>query len=312
MLLVELDSTIVPFIASDPDNAEELLRFELEGNVPSGGVLLAGESLLVETDLGDAGEYELTLRVFDTEESMAELLVSLTVEATNLPPEIEGVEAFYNAIDGDLVEIVVAASDPDDDAIELLVEGGPEGSSLSEGVFSWQTGDSVGVYDLTFTVQEVENEENAASVSTQLEVLAAEGAIIRGLQAEGHQQSVTLSFDLEAPAERPVAIIVSIDDDVLEELTLIPGPGQSIQLDTSGYGLDDVTSYGILVSATVDTKNDFQVGAEIDNKAPEITDLPGALAIVKTGDRFPIQFSVIDNGQVGNARVIFEGPEASI
>ena len=50
LLLTELDSEIVPLIASDADNTEELLRFELEGNIPSGGILLAGASLLVETD----------------------------------------------------------------------------------------------------------------------------------------------------------------------------------------------------------------------------------------------------------------------
>ncbi|SVB83041.1 uncharacterized protein METZ01_LOCUS235895, partial [marine metagenome] len=258
--LVELDSVLVPFSASDPDNAEELLRFELEGNIPSEGVLLVGESLLVETDLGDAGEYELVLRVFDTEESMAELTVTLTVEATNLPPVLGDLEAFYSAVDGDLVEIVVEASDPDEDAIELLVEGAPEGSSFSEGVFSWQTGESVGVYDLTFTVQEVENAENAESVSTQLEVFAAEGAIVRGLRSEGNREKVTLRFDLQVIGEGQADLIVSLDDNELETLTLDPASDQLIELDTSAYGLDTVTSYTIVVSTVVDIKNDFQVG----------------------------------------------------
>jgi hypothetical protein len=226
---------------------------------------------------------------------------------------IGGVEAFYNVIDGDLVEILVDVSDADGDALELLLEGGPEGSILSEGVFSWQTGESVGVYDLTFTVQEVGNVESGVSVSTRLEVFAAEGAIIRNLRAEGHQQTVTLNFDLQIIGEGQADLVVSLDGNELETLVLDPAPDQSIELDTSAYGLDDVTVYTVLVSTTAnEVTNDFQVEAVIDNKVPEITDLPAALATVKTGDRFPIQFWVNDNGEVGNARVIFEGPESSI
>ena len=216
-------------------------------------------------------------------------------------------------IDGDLVEIVVEVSDADGDELELLLEGGPEGSSLSEGVFTWQTEGSVGVYDLTFTVQEVETPENAVSVTTKLEVFAAEGAIIRNLRAEGNQETVTLMFDLEVIFEGQAYVVASINGDVLNELLLDAALDQSIELDTSTYGLNEVTSYMILLSASVgNIVSEFQVGVEIDNKAPQILNLTDSSTQANTGDRFPVRVSVNDNSQVDMVNVVFEGVSESI
>ena len=61
---IEGESVAVPLSASDPDDPEEPLTFQLSGDFPPGLAIIAGSDLLIQPQLGQAGKYNLSSSYF--------------------------------------------------------------------------------------------------------------------------------------------------------------------------------------------------------------------------------------------------------
>ena len=282
--LVELDGVTFQLIAEDPDNPDEPLRFEVEGNLPSGGIQVAGDILLIQTDLDDAGEYPLIFRVFDTEGGVGETSGMLRIAALNLPPEIVPIPSIHNGVEGEEVQIAINATDPNGDFLSLSLEGAPAASAfnLNSGVFLWTPGvGEAGEYDLTFIAAETATTDGfTTSVSTRLVIISRVSPIIRGLNVDGQRGTVEITFNLEITGDNRVdaTITVGSNGESFSELTtftqLVSGP-VSFDWDTFsvGFGLADVTRYFVRVTATDGIiSNSVTVGPLLIDNAPPFID----------------------------------------
>jgi len=250
--VLEGETIAVPLLASDPDNPQEPLSFQVGGDLPSGLALIAGRDLLIQPQLGQAGRYNLKLTVLDSEGAKARTKVQLVVGPQNLPPEIEPLQPIYNGVAGDPTPIAwpLLFSDPNDDALEVTVEGDlPAGYQLDQpnGSFSWQpTVDQFGDYQVTFTVREVETEEAyQTTVSTQITVLNLEGPILRDLQISGSSGYVSLSVRLEVEGNSLADVAFQVEAEEIYQQSQVSSGQLSYDWDTSALGLGEETQYKI-------------------------------------------------------------------
>lgn len=109
------------------------------------------DSLTVETDYDDAGEYEVTIEATDGEKTSTKT-IDLTIENKNRAPEIKPVDAI-EVSEGETVELDLDVDDPDGDSISI------DYPSQFDDDGRWQTtSDDVGSYELEAIVSDGENE----------------------------------------------------------------------------------------------------------------------------------------------------------
>ncbi|MDP6598461.1 MAG: Ig-like domain-containing protein [Candidatus Poribacteria bacterium] len=311
--VLEGETIAVPLLASDPDNPQEPLLFQVGGDLPSGLALIAGRDLLIQPQLGQAGRYNLKLTVLDSEGAKARTKVQLVVGPQNLPPEIEPLQPIYNGVAGDPTPIAwpLLFSDPNDDALEVTVEGDlPAGYQLDQpnGSFSWQpTVDQFGDYQVTFTVREVETEEAyQTTVSTQITVLNLEGPILRDLQISGSSGYVSLSVRLEVEGNSLADVAFQVEAEEIYQQSQVSSGQLSYDWDTSALGLGEETQYKITAVAKVgESGNQISIGPVlIDNRGPEISFNTG-LVEAGTGELLNLEAKVTDNDQVETVTFLF-------
>ncbi|MDP7278863.1 MAG: Ig-like domain-containing protein, partial [Candidatus Poribacteria bacterium] len=311
--VLEGETIVVPLLASDPDNPEEPLVFKVSGDFPVGLAISAGNDLLIQPKLGQAGEYNLKLTVLDSEGAKAKTRAQLTVAAQNLPPEIEPLQPIYNGVAGDPFPITFSLlfSDPNDDSLDVSVEGNlPTGYQLDpeNGNFSWQpTADQFGEYQVVFTVREVGTEDAyEATASTQVAVLNPEGPILRNLEISGTGGYVTLSVELEVKGDSVADVAFKMGEETLYQESQV-SPGQfSYQWDTSDLGLGQETLYKITAEAKIgENANQISIGpVTIDNSGPEINFTAGTVE-AGTGELLGVEVEVTDNGEIETVAFVF-------
>ena len=291
--LTEKETRTITLSAIDKDNPPEApqkgLTFELvaAGSVPplpKGTIQVAGDKLLINTQLGDAAgsPYALKLRVSDADGGTGETTVELTIGVLNLPPEIEPIPPIHNGVEGGPITIEISAIDPNNDFLTLKVESTPEttGSTFEAGIFSW-TPDAgqAGEYNLTFTATEtstatgetIENPLSSEPVSTKLVVISSEGPVVEDLVVDGHKGTVAINFNLTVPqGAPPVTATISVNDIILETLENLTTGAQSVSWDTTTQiATDSITEYK--VSITVEDVTVSIEGVPIDNQEPTVT-----------------------------------------
>jgi len=150
----------------------EFLEFTVSANDPDGNMLTYQATNLPEENLFDpetqlfswtpgsekVGSYQILFAVFDDgapSESDTEE-VTITVGATNRPPEFDPI-GNQEVDEGEFLEFVVTAVDPDDDLLTYEVFDLPEGASFDPELqkFQWQTGiGDVGTFTVLFSVRD--------------------------------------------------------------------------------------------------------------------------------------------------------------
>ncbi len=154
----ELLSILLTASDADGDN----LSFSM-GGAPTGSSLLDhgdGSATFSWTpDFGQAGNYPITFTVSDNGVPTASDAEAITISVgdVNRPPVLDPV-GNQTVNEGELLSILLSASDPDGDNLSFSMSGAPTGSSLVDhgdgsATFSWTPDfDSSGNYPLTFTV----------------------------------------------------------------------------------------------------------------------------------------------------------------
>ncbi len=311
--VLEGETVAVPLLAIDPDDPEEILSFQVGGDFPSGMAIIAGGELLIQPQIGQAGEYNLKLTVVDSEGAKARIKDQLTVTAQNLPPEIQPLQPIYNGVAGDLTPITITLlfSDPNEDLLDVTVEGDlPVGYQLDKenGSFSWQpTADQFGDYQLVFTISEIDTQEAyQTTVSTQISVLNPEGPILRDLQIIGTSGYVTLSVELEVKGDSLADVAFKIGTKEIYQQSEISSGQVSYDWDTSALGLGEESQYKITAEAKVGPNiNQISIGpVPIDNKSPEIS-FTAAAVEAGTGELLDLEVKVVDNGELELVAFVF-------
>jgi len=107
---------------------EDLIELNVQATDPDGNTLTytfsepLNESGAWQTQIGDAGEYDITVTVTDSEGSSAAQTVKITVIALNIAPvlaEIDDIVVF----EGETVTIEAEASDEDEDELTITYSG---------------------------------------------------------------------------------------------------------------------------------------------------------------------------------------------
>ncbi|MDP6751010.1 MAG: Ig-like domain-containing protein, partial [Candidatus Poribacteria bacterium] len=340
--VVERESATVELVATDPDNPEELIQYEVRGNIPSEGVSIAGSKLLIEPALGDQGVHDLTLVAVDTEDAKTKVDVILNVVALNLKPEVEPIDPIYNSVVGDEITFTVVATDPNGDLLSIELAGTPDGAqfevdqqqakdassvagspSIATGAFVWTpTPGQEGEIDLIVTVQETETKDQFKVVlDTRLVVIKREGPILRNLKIDGRRETATISVELEikqsqnvtAPDNSVTVTLAVLEDESETELYTQSDIAEVTEpiifaWDTSDFGLDAVTEYMIQATATDGVvENVLQIGPFlIDNAPPTITPAQTGLIEAGAGELVELSVEVRDNGEIEKVEFISE------
>jgi hypothetical protein len=151
--------------ASDEDS-EDQLSFSVDG-LPGGSTDQSTGDFSWTPDYDDAGEYSVTARASDGEDS-DEKIFNVTVNNVNRPPSFSG-NGSTTVMAGETAEINFNASDPDGDDLTYQSSGLPSGATLdaASGKFSWNTDPSEqGTYNFTVTVSDgSETSEASGSVT---------------------------------------------------------------------------------------------------------------------------------------------------
>ena len=110
-----------------------------------------------------AGTYEVTFSASDGILSDSKT-ITIYIANINRPPEIDPIAA-VNAYEQQLIEFVVSADDPDEDALDVSANNLPEGASFepADRIFSWTpTSEQSGNYEVTFIATDGDLSTNAA------------------------------------------------------------------------------------------------------------------------------------------------------
>ncbi|MFH1163032.1 MAG: LamG-like jellyroll fold domain-containing protein [Pseudomonadota bacterium] len=171
----------IPLIAEDPDG--DAVYFDYE-NLPAGSYVGDNDQTFYWTpEIGVSGIYPgILFRAIDTgSPPLSDYeTVSITVEADNRPPEIEPIsERTVN--EGDRLEFVVTAVDPDGDLLTYSVSNLPPGAVFDAPSrrFSWKPGfDQAGTYpDIQFTV--TDDGETPLSATATLQITVQDRLILQ-------------------------------------------------------------------------------------------------------------------------------------
>jgi len=113
-------------------------------------------SFVFNTKAGQAGSYDITFTCTDPEGLSDSKTVNILVEEVNFPPKLDQVKN-QSAVVGDLLEVAISATDPNDPLSDLIfsTEGLPEGASFSPTgrMFSWvPAAGQIGSFRVTFKV----------------------------------------------------------------------------------------------------------------------------------------------------------------
>ncbi|MEO1618642.1 MAG: putative Ig domain-containing protein, partial [Planctomycetota bacterium] len=206
----------VSFSAFDLDG--DSLVVEADG-LPEGAALVRGEdglfTLRWPTEFGDAGSYDLTIRVTDPSGLVATAPLSIDLSKLNRAPEVVPTGSRQALVDQTL-SIAVVASDLDQDALTYRVISLPAGAEFSDtGVFSWTpTSLDIGQYDVLLEVS-----DGVGTALESLEIQVVEAPILPDVRVE-----VTPSF----PAR----------------------PGQIVAVQPVGSGVAPIESVSVTVDGT--------------------------------------------------------------
>ncbi len=143
--------------ARDPDG--DALTFSA-GDLPSGSAFDPGsQTFSWQPDPSDIGSHTVLFSVVDDGvpplSDFEEIVI--TVGTGNRPPALDPI-GNRTVEEGEFLEFVVTARDPDNDPLEFSAENLPGGAAFDADIqrFSWQTGfEDAGNYTVTFTVSDV-------------------------------------------------------------------------------------------------------------------------------------------------------------
>lgn len=151
--------------SSDPDDATDSLAYEwtVDGEPADTGPAL-------EYTFEEAGEHEVRVTVTDDQGATASAAVTVTVEGTNEPPSVEIALGTTSPTEGEAVEFVADASDPDGsvESYEWTVDGEPAGS----GTGLTYTFETTGDHEVALAVTD---DDGATAVATRTVEVTAPG-----------------------------------------------------------------------------------------------------------------------------------------
>ncbi|ACF14363.1 Ig family protein [Chloroherpeton thalassium ATCC 35110] len=143
---------------SDPDKEDEGQLKVTTMGLPEGSVYEKGKFSWKPT-YEQSGVYNISFTVTDNGALSDKKTVVVTIANKNRKPELE-VPAEVEAKENEGISLEIKASDPDKEdegQLKVTAMGLPEGSSLSNGKFSWQpTYEQSGVYKIIYTVTDKE------------------------------------------------------------------------------------------------------------------------------------------------------------
>lgn len=223
-------------------------------------------------DSDQAGEHVVVFTVTDGNGGEVSESITIHVGDVNRAPVLSSIGDLSIA-EGEELVLALSGSDPDGDALSYSVSNSPDGSSLLDSVFIWDTSnDGAGSYSITFTVSDGQGGEASELVMlTVSDVNQAPVLATIGDQTitEGQELSITLS------ASDP-------DGDELS-YSVSEGPPGSVMTDSTFSWLpggDQAGSYTI--SFTV---NDAKGGEASESLTINVTDVNRAPVLASIGNK---------------------------
>jgi hypothetical protein len=180
--------------ASDPDN--DALTF-LPPALPPGAAFDATHTFTWTPAYGQAGTYSATFTVSDGT-LQTSLSVSIAVGLTNRPPVPDAI-ADQSVADGQTLSLLVAASDPDGNALTFASVSLPSGSTFdaTKHVFTWQPAyGQAGAYVVKLSVS-----DGTVTVPFSFNVLVSKTdrpPVIAPIVAQTVNENATLTFSVTA------------------------------------------------------------------------------------------------------------------
>ncbi|HLA40417.1 MAG TPA: putative Ig domain-containing protein, partial [Candidatus Glassbacteria bacterium] len=139
---------------SDPDN--DPVTLSVTGLPNNAKFVPASGNFLFQPVIGQAGSYDLTFKITDPDGLSDEQAVNILVTAVNLPPALSFIDNQVTQA-GQLTEVAVSATDPNDDLSELTfaatgLPGGAEFSAANR-IFRWMpSAGQIGSFRVSFSV----------------------------------------------------------------------------------------------------------------------------------------------------------------
>ncbi|MCD6506679.1 tandem-95 repeat protein, partial [Candidatus Poribacteria bacterium] len=187
----------------------ELLQFTLSATDPDGDSLIySAEELPEGASFSDgkfswkptydqAGIYHVTFKVSDGKGGEDSERVEITVKDVNRSPVLTAIGS-KSVKEGETLEFILAASDPDKDNLVYSVEGLPEGASFIDGKFSWRPSyDQAGTYYVTFKVTDGKGGQDSEKVEIAVENVNRK-PILKAIGTKSVKEGELLEFALSA------------------------------------------------------------------------------------------------------------------
>ncbi len=155
--------------ASDPDG--DTLSYQVSPLLDGLEMDPSSGELTWQPNFQQSGVYVLTLSVGDPLGGMTTQDISFTVEDVPNPPTMVPIEPIH-VTEGERIEIVLTADDPDGDILRFEVEDLPQGATFDNvtGIFRWQPDfTQAGEYRVKFTVKDTS--DYRASQTAQISVI---------------------------------------------------------------------------------------------------------------------------------------------
>ena len=263
----EGDTVSLTIAASDPDG--DTLTFSTSG-LPGGLTINASTGQIAgNLSFDSAGVYNVTVTVSDgTDTDNAAL--TWTVADVNQPPVITNPGSQTNS-EGDSVSLTVAATDADGDTLTFLASGLPGGLTINAGtgqIAGSLPFSSAGVYNVTVTVSDGTDTDNAALTWTVVNVNRPPVITNPGSQTNSEGDSVSLAVIASDPDGDALSFSAT---GLPAGLTISASTGEiagNLSFDSAG-----VHNVSVTVSDGTDTDNaTFNWTVNNVNRPPVITD----------------------------------------
>ncbi|MEL6108114.1 MAG: putative Ig domain-containing protein, partial [Planctomycetota bacterium] len=218
----EGDQLVFSLSAGDPDG--ETLVYGFEGTPPSGFEFNPeSRTVIWEVDFDSAGDYTLPFSVTDPSGATDSLEVDVRVFGTNRAPVIEARQV-RNAEIGTLLEVPIAVSDPDGDAVTLTAIDLPDGATLDgDNVIRWTAASfQAGVFTVRLTADD-------GDLRTEQPI-----NLIASLDPAGPQVRIVKTPSFAGTPGQPILLEPIAESDVTIVSTVLSIDGVEFPLDALG------------------------------------------------------------------------------
>jgi len=201
---------VIDDIAPIAVNEGETITIVPKAYDPDGDKVKLSYSGFLNTDtyaanFDDAGDY--TVRVIASDGKLEAFKdVKIAVKPTNRVPVFSEISS-AKAKEGDAVEIMLDAYDPDGDKIEYMIENPPEGASVKGNLFSWVPGFNVASKDQVkrFSLLFIASDGN---------LWARQTVVLDIADANRLPRIVNITKSIDAVVNHPVLMVArAVDDD---------------------------------------------------------------------------------------------------